>query len=209
MGSAKPTKVRHCKEDLIIHHESGFYLGVWASNVEFNVVNMPATDNDSSLEIDVYAGLSGELANGLGWDVGALYYFYPDQNEDDAADYDFLEFYGSLSYTWDIATADIGVAYSTDFYGEDDEAIWWHGGLGLDMGMVNPYVQVGYQDVEGDKTSGVFGGFDYTYYAVGVSAAVDMLTFDLSWQEASNDCPPTITDDDLCEALVFSVSSSW
>ena len=184
-------------------HESGFYLGVWASNVEFNV-NAPTVDNDSSLEIDVYGGLSGELANGLGWDVGVLYYAYPDQNEDGGIDYDFLEFYGSLSYAWDAVEADIGVAYTTDFYGEDDEGIWLHGGLGLDMGMVDPYVQVGYQDVEGDKTT---GGFDYTYYAVGVSTSIDMLTFDLSWQEASNDCP--LGDDDLCEALVFSVSSSF
>ena len=181
-----------------------FYLGVWASNVEFN----GGGDNAASLEIDVYGGMKGELANGLGWDLGIMYYAYPDQNEDGGIDYDFYEFYGSLSYTWDIATADIGVAYTTDFFGEDNEAIWWHGGLGLDMGIVNPYIQLGYQDVEGDRTTGDELGFDYTYYAVGVSTSVDVLTFDLSWQEAYGDCNPLV-DGDLCDSLVFSVSSSF
>ena len=111
-------------------HESGFYLGVWASNLEFN----GGTSDAPSLEIDVYGGMSGEFQNGLGWDVGALYYIYPDQNEDVEGDYDFLELYGSLSYTWDTEyqpTADIGVAYSPDFYGEEDTGIWVHGGLGF------------------------------------------------------------------------------
>ena len=183
-------------------HESGFYLGVWASSLEFN----GGTSDAPSLEIDVYGGVSGELQNGIGWDIGALYYIYPDQNEDVDGDYDFLEFYGSLGYTWDTEyqpSADIGIAYSPDFYGEDDTGIWVHGGLGFSIpDMVDPYVQVGYQDVDGDKTS---DGFDYTYYAIGVSKSIDIFTFDLSWQDASDldGC------DDACEAVVFSVSSSW
>ena len=212
-------------------HESGFYLGVWASSLEFQSENadgivVPATaitpvDGDptmrmvqfttpdyGSIEIDIYGGLSGEFQNGLGWDVGALYYLYPDQNEDGGIDYDFLEVYGSLSYTWDTEyqpSADIGIAYSPDFFGEDDTGIWVHGGLGFSIpDMVDPYVQVGYQDVDGDKTSP--DGFDYTYYAIGVSKSIDKFTFDLSWQDADDDA---CADPDACEAVVFSVSSSW
>ena len=184
-------------------HESGFYLGVWASSLEFR----GDTDDTPSLEIDVYGGVSGEFQNGLGWDIGALYYIYPDQDEDVAGDYDFLEFYGSLSYTWDNEyqpTADIGIAYSPDFYGEEDTGIWVHGGLSFSIpDMVDPYVQVGYQDVDGDPSA---DGFDYTYYAIGVSKTIDILTFDLSWHDASDDA---CDDDDLCEAVVFSVSSSF
>ena len=183
-------------------HDSGFYLGVWASSLEFR----SDTSDPASMEIDVYGGLSGELQNGIGWDVGVLYYFYPDQNEDAAADYDFLEFYGSLSYEWDTEykpSANIGVAYSPDFYGEDDTGIWVHGGLGFSIkDAIDPYISVGYQDVDGDKSS---DGFDYLYYAVGVSKTIDILTFDLSWHDASDldGC------DNACEAVVFSVSSSW
>ena len=214
-------------------HESGFYLGVWASSLEFQSENdfdggleVPATaitrhDTDptlrivdyttpdyGSIEIDIYGGMSGEFQNGLGWDVGALYYYYPEQDEDEGIDYDFLEVYGSLSYTWDTEyqpSADVGVAYSPDFYGEDDTGVWVHGGLGFSIpDMVDPYVQVGYQDVDGDKTTPE--GFDYTYYAVGVSKTIDKLTFDLSWHDATDACDG---DDDPCEAVVFSVSSSW
>ncbi len=188
-------------------HESGFYLGVWASSLEFN----GGTSDAPSLEIDVYGGMSGEFQNGLGWDVGALYYIYPDQNEDAGNDYDFLEVYGALSYTWDTEyqpSADIGIAYSPDFYGENDTGIWVHGGLGFSIpDMVDPYVQVGYQDVDGDKLN---DGFDYTYYAIGVSKSIDILTFDLSWQDASDEaCEANGLHDDFCEAVVFSVSSSW
>ena len=185
-------------------HASGFYLGVWASSLEFN----GGTSDAPSIEIDIYGGMSGEFQNGLGWDVGALYYYYPEQNEDVDGDYDFLELYGSLSYTWDTEyqpTADIGVAYSPDFYGEEDTGIWVHGGLGFSIpDMIDPYVQVGYQDVEGDPSA---DGFDYTYYAIGVSKTIDILTFDLSWHDADDEA--CSGDSDLCEAVVFSVSSSW
>ena len=185
-------------------HESGLYLGVWASSIEFR----PEAEDPGSMEIDVYGGMSGSFQNGIGWDIGALYYLYPDQNEDVDGDYDFLEFYGSLSYEWDheySPSADVGIAYSPDFYGEDDTGIWVHGGLGFSTAMVDPYIQVGYQDVDGDKTTGADGGFDYLYYAVGVSKTIDILTFDLSWHDASDlsGC------DDACEAVVFSVSSSF
>ena len=185
-------------------HESGFYLGVWASSLEFN----GGTSDAPSLEIDFYGGMSGEFQNGLGWDVGALYYYYPEQDEDVDGDYDFLEFYGSLSYTWDTEyqpTADVGIAYSPDFYGEEDTGIWVHGGLGFSIpGMVDPYIQVGYQDVEGDPSA---DGFDYSYYAVGVSKTIDILTFDLSWHDAEDEACGG--DSDLCEAVVFSISSSF
>ena len=185
-------------------HESGFYLGVWASNLEFGSM---ATDQPS-LEINVYGGVASEFANGIGWDLGALYYIYPDQNEDVDGDYDFLELYASLSYEWGTEykpAATIGFAYSPDFYGEDDTGLWVHGGLGLTVADgFNVYANAGYQDVDGDKTTPE--GFDYFTYTVGVSKTIDILTFDLAWHDATDACDG---DNDPCEALVFSLSSSW
>ena len=55
-------------------HESGFYVGTWASSLE-----------DSALygnsEVDIYAGWSGEVSPGFSIDAGVLYYIYP--NGDD------------------------------------------------------------------------------------------------------------------------------
>lgn len=67
-------------------HESGFYAGTWASNVNYGA------DDVYSYEHDLYFGFSGE-AGDFTYDVGYLYYNY-----DDEADFDFGEVYGSIGY---------------------------------------------------------------------------------------------------------------
>ena len=52
----------------------GFYIGRWASNIEFNT---GGNTNDGSIEMSFYGGFAGKLANGIGWDVGGLYYYIP------------------------------------------------------------------------------------------------------------------------------------
>ncbi|MEN8106741.1 MAG: TorF family putative porin [Pseudomonadota bacterium] len=79
-------------------HDSGFYIGTWMSNVEF-----------ASAEVDVYGGFGSELDNGLGYDVGALYYYYPD-----GGNIDYAEVYGNLSF----GMFSGGIAYTV--YGEVD-----------------------------------------------------------------------------------------
>src|SRR6056297_1493623 len=75
-------------------HSSGFYAGVWGSNVDYG--------DDASAEFDAYLGYAGEFGDsGIGYDVGFLRYMFPGE------DYNFNEVYGSLSYS--IFTA--GVAY--------------------------------------------------------------------------------------------------
>ncbi len=189
------------------HETLGFYIGFWASSIEFNA----GATNTASVETNFYGGLAGEFGNGVSWDIGGLYYYYPDNNEDlmdTVGDYNFVEVYGNLGYTieasWD-PTVDIGFAYSPDFYGEDDDGIYVHGKISFtlphDFGV---YSMIGYQDVSGDKTSGP-AGINYVHYAVGLTYEFGILTFDGSWNDADEDCGPG----DLCEAYVLSVSSSW
>src|SRR5690606_4539306 len=71
---------------------NGFYVGTWASGVDFN--NDP---DDTNLEADLYAGYRFDVA-GVAADVGAIYYAYPDSED---SDLDFFEVYGKLSKTWD------------------------------------------------------------------------------------------------------------
>ena len=55
-----------------VEHSSGFYAGVWGSNVS------PNTFPDASLEIDIYAGYGGEFGDtGIGYSVGLIGYTYP------------------------------------------------------------------------------------------------------------------------------------
>ena len=83
-------------------HDSGFYAGTWASNVEFG--------GTGGAEVDLYGGFSNAFDNGLGYDVGVVYYAYPNDNKAAYKDINFAEIYGSLSYEW----FEAGLAYTID-----------------------------------------------------------------------------------------------
>ncbi|NQZ20892.1 MAG: hypothetical protein HRT53_02455 [Colwellia sp.] len=83
-------------------NESGFYAGTWASNIDFG--------DDASAELDFYLGFSGQLNADVSYDVGYIYYAYPDSAEADSSnEYDFGEIYGSLSYSYFSLSASYGV----------------------------------------------------------------------------------------------------
>ena len=84
----------------------GLYMGFWASSIEFNAM----TTNTSSIETNFYGGFAGEFPIGVSWDIGGLYYYYPDTNEDIGADYNFVELYGNLGYSFE-ATARTNAGY--------------------------------------------------------------------------------------------------
>ena len=52
---------------ITISHESGLYVGAWASNI----ANNPGDD----VELDIYAGFAG--GDTVTYDIGATYYVYP------------------------------------------------------------------------------------------------------------------------------------
>lgn len=188
-------------------HASGFYAGIWASSLEFN----PDTaDNAASIEVDFYGGIAGEFANGISWDVGGLYYLYPDTNEDNSADYNFFELYGSLGYSFtETVSTGIYLAYSPDFYGEDDTGIYVAGSLDLALPQgFGASFMIGHQDVSGDQTSGP-DGFDYTHWSIGVSKEVGIFGFDLTYYDMFNADEDCGSDTDVCDGVVFTVSSSW
>src|SRR5262245_30541635 len=57
-------------------HDSGWYLGGWASNVDFCAPGA-TTCLDADYELDLYTGFTGSMGEGgLGWDVGLIYYTY-------------------------------------------------------------------------------------------------------------------------------------
>ena len=88
--------------------DSGFYVGIWGSNIAF----------DGSVEIDVYAGFAGEITEDFGFDVGYLHYEYP--NDAGPNDSSFDEVYGSL--TW--RDLKVGLNYSNDFFFESGKATY-------------------------------------------------------------------------------------
>lgn len=67
-------------------HESGFYAGVWGSNVDFG-------GSSPDVEVDVFAGFAGgDAEESFGYDIGIVTYNYPN-----AAAGNYTEIYAGLS----------------------------------------------------------------------------------------------------------------
>lgn len=54
------------------HSPTGFYAGVWTSTIKW----IKDSGGDSSVELDLYGGKTGELG-ALSYDVGLIRYYYP------------------------------------------------------------------------------------------------------------------------------------
>lgn len=89
-----------------VNHESGFYVGTWVSTID-DKVSLPGY---GGVEVDLYGGYTKTLDNGVGFDVGGLYYYYPDAVS--GLDTDFFEPYASVMYTVGPVTAKVGANYA-------------------------------------------------------------------------------------------------
>ena len=58
--------------------ETGMYFGVWGSNVDFDITPASMDPFGASTEIDAFVGFAGgDSEEGIGYDLGAIYYGYP------------------------------------------------------------------------------------------------------------------------------------
>ena len=166
-------------------HESGFYLGTWASNVDF--------DDDSTAEVDFYGGFANTLDMGLGYDVGAIFYYYPGANDD----LNFTEVYASLSYSW-VLDFSAGVNYTVQK--EDGDAdtndIYFFGNASYEIAPTwTVGGTVGHYNFDDSDAA------DYTHYQLDIGKSVgDFGDFTLSVSVADPDSGPDSIDGD---ALVF------
>lgn len=181
-------------------HASGFYAGVWGSNVEFS----PAVD-DASLELDYYAGMTGEVGGGLGWDVGAIYYAYPGAKSD--ANLDYWEAKGALSYAFKGVTLEPSVSlalyYSPEFTGETGDATYVVGSLDLalprDFGLS---LHVGQQNIDETVPD------SYVEYGVGISKELAGFGLALNYHGTNGD-GEDLAGELADDRVVFSVSRSF
>ena len=123
-----------------VAHESGFYAGTWASSIQ-------GGDAYGELELDVYAGWSGDLTEGVALDVGLLYYIYP--TEELGLDTDYWEPYASLGFTLGPAEATVGAAYAfkQDSLGDEDNLyVYTDLGYSLPSTPISLSAHLGYTD---------------------------------------------------------------
>jgi len=104
-----------------------FYLGTWGSNINWL---LESGQEDSSLEMDLYGGIRGNFgASDFTYDVGYLYYYYPDANSGitlfpTGEKGDTGEIYGQLGYKWFTAKYSYGVS-DKYFAVRDAQGTWY------------------------------------------------------------------------------------
>ncbi len=141
-------------------HESGFYVGTWGSSISWLSDSDP--DVSSQVELDVFAGYAGEFGeSGVGYDVGANYYWYPGRYPPGYNSPNTTELYFGLS--WNVLSAKYSYAV-TDLFGVPDS----DGSSALDLG-------VGWESEDGwsagvgygrQWVSGYGGDLNYDYWKV-------------------------------------------
>ena len=184
-------------------HESGFYAGIWGSNVEFA----------GSLELDYYAGYAGDVTEGLGFDVGVIYYDYPG-GDLGGVDPEFTEVYGGLSGDVGPVSLSGTISYSNDYYGESGKSFYYD--LGGSFGLPQEFTlsaHYGYQTIDDGAVTkaGFFNSNTDSYadWSVGVSRSYMALDFDLSYVDTDLDNDKDCYGANACEGtVVFSISKS-
>jgi uncharacterized protein (TIGR02001 family) len=151
-------------------HKSGFYLGNWNSNVN------SAFYNGANIEMDFYGGYKGSFGD-VGFDLGAIYYYYPGSGAGGTIKIDNTEIYGGLSYGPFSAKYYHAVS---DFFGAPNTKNSYYIDLAYSMDLGNGWganAHVGYQHVK--NTPAPAG--KVTDYKLGLTKDVDGFLFGASY----------------------------
>lgn len=169
--------------------KGGFYAGTWASSVDFG--------DDTTMEIDFYGGYAGSITENTSFDVGVIYYAYPD-SPGIPGDQDFYEVYGGVSHAFGAVELGASVAYSPDFYGETDESVYTLlSGSFAPADNISLDVTYGFSEFDNDLLN-----TDYQDFSVGGTYSCDSgIDLSLTFYGTNE-----LTDD--TETLVFAIGKS-
>jgi uncharacterized protein (TIGR02001 family) len=150
----------------------GFYLGSWASNVDFL--------DDANYELDVYAGYGNSIAD-ISYDISYIKFLYP--GSDGSSDFD----EATISLGYDINDLSLGLSYALATYTEND-------------GVKNDYAEAtASYDFKVASLDLSYGDYQNTgnNYSIGVSKSFDLKgnTLDLSVAYSDFDSDASKSDD--------------
>ncbi len=148
--------------------DNGLYIGSWGSNISWlSDMSTPAAPISSSLELDVYGGYRGRFTDSVGFDVGALYYWYPGDfpsgfNSADTAELYFGISAGVFTAKYSYALTDLFGYADSDGSGYLDAAVNWEF---VPSWTLNAHA--GKQWIENNEA------FEYADWKLGVTKAFD------------------------------------
>lgn len=129
---------------------NGFYVGGWASNVDFG--------ESTDAEIDTFVGWNGDLNDTFNLDVQLVRYNYV--GEPDGVDYAYNELIGKVSFAENYSAT---LGYTNDFLNTDTDSFYGAVGGSWAVGNeVNLTAGLGYTTVQGPEDG-------YLDYSIGVN----------------------------------------
>jgi uncharacterized protein (TIGR02001 family) len=156
-------------------HRSGWYGGVWASTVSDNVYP------GAHFEVDYYAGHERSFANGIGYDLGLIYYTHPGARAEEQVGSPEERFDGTVAYL-DLRWRDFGIKYWYGLNGGARGSRYIEGyadfklGAGWTLGL-----HAGKQTVRDDPA------LDYNDWRVSITKEIEKWTLGLAWSNTDAD----------------------
>ncbi len=154
-------------------HNSGIYIGTWASSISW-LSDAGGGAVSSSMEWDFYGGYKGTIAEDFSYDVGVLEYYYPGDYPNDFTSPNTTELY--IAGGWKTISLKYSYALTNLFGAKTPRGDKTDGSWYIDLTGTYPlpegfglYGHVGYQSVKR------FDDASYTDWKVGVTK--DLLGF--------------------------------
>jgi uncharacterized protein (TIGR02001 family) len=154
---------------LTVKHESGLYVGTWASNLADNA--------GDDVEVDLYAGFAG--GEEVTYDIGATYYVYPG-----VSSFNYVEFTGKLGSTVGPATVGVQLSYvpSQDNTGNNDNIYF-----GTNAAIAIPNSPISIVGSMGIEDGAFTAGSEKVDWSLGLTAAVSGFTLGVSYVDANRE----------------------
>jgi uncharacterized protein (TIGR02001 family) len=171
---------------ITISHESGFYVGAWASNL--------AENSGDDVEVDLYAGFSG--GEELTYDIGATYYLYPG-----VSSFNYVEFTGKLGSTYGPATVGVQLSYvpSQDNTGNSDNIYF-----GTNAALAIPDSPITLTGSIGIEDGAFSAGDEKVDWSIGANAAIQGFTLGIAYVDSNR--RSIFAANDAKAGVVFSLS---
>ena len=140
-----------------VNNPTGLYVGTWLSTIKWT----KDLGGDGDVEWDIYGGKRGDIVEGVSYDVGGLYYFYPSNGLHPSANT--FELYGQVGYGPAYAKYSVS---TTNLFGTADSKHSGYLDLGANVEVGTGLVlnlHAGHQSVKNNSI------YAYTDYKVGVT----------------------------------------
>ncbi len=166
---------------------NGFYVGAWASNVDFG--------EDTDAEVDTFVGWNGDLTDAVNLDVQLVRYNYV--GEPDGVDYAYNELIGKLSFAENYSAT---LGYTNDFLATETDSIYVAVGGSWEVGNdINLTAGLGYTTVDEDLSS----EDGYIDYSIGVNRDFGPVNIGLGYIGTDNSAENLFGKDNAEEKFVL------